>query len=323
MTQSDGNGISVLVYWSEPDEPLVASIAGRFPAATVALCRHKDTFAPLLDQHRPTIVLSVDKLKPRARRELLEAPSVRWLHAANTGIDHLAPWPADRLTVTNSPVHGEVVAEYVIGAVLAMSLGFPHFAAQQRRRVWQSQPLPTIRGRTLAVIGFGRIGQGAGARARALGMRVIGIRMTPAASPAADDVRGLDRLHETLGEADFVALTLPLTPASRGLIDAAAIAAVKPGARLVNVSRGGIVDEVALLAALGDGRIAAAYMDVFATEPLPPDSPLWDRENVMVTPHTCDSEDWQQTAIGLFCDNLERFAAGRPLLNVTDPHRGY
>lgn len=322
MADNEGRDLSILVYWSEPAATL-AAIAQRFPAATLTLCRHKDDFAPLLARHRPAVVLSVDKLKPRARKELLATPTVRWLHAANTGIDHLVPWPADRLTVTNSPVHGEVLADYVIGAILAMNLGFPRFAAQQRRRVWQSHPLPVLRGRTLAVVGFGRIGQGAGLRARALGMRVLGLRLTPAVSPAADEVRGLDRLHETLGEADFVALTLPLTSQSRGMIDAAAVAAIKAGAGLVNVARGGIVDEMALLAALRQGRIAAAYLDVFATEPLPPDNPFWDLDNVVVTPHTGDRQDWQQAAIDLFCDNLECWLAGRPLRHITDPERGY
>ncbi len=322
MTDSDGRDVSILVYWSCPDEAL-ATIARRFPAATVNLCCHKDDFAPLLAEHRPQILLSVDKLKPRARRELLEAASVRWLHAANTGIDHLTPWPAERLTVTNSPVHGEVLADYVIAAVLAMNLGFPRFAAQQRDRVWQAHALPPLRGRTLAVVGFGRIGQGVGTRARALGMRVVGLRVTPEASPAADDVRSIERLHETLGEADFVALTLPLTARSRGMIDAAAIAAFKPGAFLINVARGGIVDEAALLAALDREKIAAAYLDVFATEPLPADSPFWGKDNVVVTPHTGDRENWQQAAIDLFCDNLARWNAGQPLLNVTDPNRGY
>lgn len=322
MTDSDSRGVSILVYWSSPDDAL-STIARRFPAARVTLCCHKDTFAPLLAEHRPQIVLSVDKLKPRARREWLDTPSVRWLHAANTGVDHLAPWPVERLTVTNSPVHSEAVADYAIAAILSMNLGFPRFAAQQRRRIWQSHALRTLRGRTVAIVGFGRIGQGIGHRARALGMRVIGLRVTPEASAAADDVRGVERLNESLSEADFVALTLPLTARSRGMIDAAAIAAFKPGSCLVNVARGGIVDEAALKTALATGRIAAAYMDVFATEPLPQDSPFWDMDNVVVTPHTGDSENWQQAAIDLFCDNLVRWSAGQPLRNVTDPQRGY
>lgn len=322
MTDSVCRNPSILVYWSAADDAL-ETISRRFPAATVTLCRHKDDFAPLLAKFQPQVVLSVDKLKPRARRELLEATSVRWLQAANTGVDHLAPWLAEQLTVTNSPVHGEVLAEYAIAAILAMSLGLPRFAAQQRQRIWQSHSLPTVRGRTLAIVGLGRIGQGTGSRAKALGMRVLGLRMSPEPSPAADDVRSIERLHETLGEADFVVLTLPLTPRSRGMIDAAAIASIKPGAGLVNIARGGIVDEPSLLAALATGQIAAAYLDVFAIEPLPSESPFWSMDNVAITPHTGDRENWQAAAIDLFCDNLARWTAGMPLHNVTDPERGY
>jgi phosphoglycerate dehydrogenase-like enzyme len=155
-------------------------------------------------------------------------------------------------------------------------------------------------------------------------MKVIGVRVSPAPSPAADEVVGLDRLHAALGKADHVAITLPLTAATRGLIGAAEFAAMGSGVHFVDVSRGGVVDEGALLQALASGAIAGATLDVFATEPLPAASPFWGMENVVVTPHSSsDIEGWQQRVLDLFSENLERWLDGRPLRNLIDPARGY
>jgi phosphoglycerate dehydrogenase-like enzyme len=155
-------------------------------------------------------------------------------------------------------------------------------------------------------------------------MRVIGVRSSPRTSPAADRVVGLDGLHSVLGEADHVAVTLPLTPATRGLFGAAELARLRPEAHLVNVSRGGIVDEAALLHALTSGALAGATLDVFEAEPLPPDSPFWGLENVLVTPHSSsDIEGWHDRVLDLFSDNLGCWLDGRPLRNVVGSARGY
>ena len=162
-----------------------------------------------------------------------------------------------------------------------------------------------------------------GARARGLGMRVIGLRTKPQASPAADEVWPIARLRDAVGQADFVAITMPLTPDTRGLFSADLLRAFKPGARLINIARGGIVDEEALLALLKSGHIKEAAIDVFATEPLPAQSPFWDMPNVVVTPHTGDPEDWEGKVAEIFCRNLKLFRAGQPLFNVVDPAKGY
>ena len=256
----------------------------RLPGLDLVACTRPEDLAAMVADHRPQAVLAFKLGRPYPRETLVGAPSVEWIQAGSIGIDHLLPWDSDRVTVVNSPVHRDVMAEFALCGVLMLNLGMPRFIAQQARREWKNHDLPSVMGKTLAVIGFGGIGQGLGRRARALGMRVIGVRVTPEPSADADEVRGLDRLHETLGEADVVALTLPLTERSRDLMDAEAIAACKPGAHLVNVARGGIVDEAALSKAVGSGALTAVFSDVFATEPLPADSPLWAQDNVIVTP---------------------------------------
>jgi phosphoglycerate dehydrogenase-like enzyme len=155
-------------------------------------------------------------------------------------------------------------------------------------------------------------------------MQVVGIRARPAPTAHVDRVEPMEQLHSVLGIADFVVVCLPLTPTTRGLIDAAAFRALKPGAVLVDVSRGSIVRQAALVDALKSGRLKGAVLDVFETEPLPKDNPLWDMENVIVTPH-CSSvyDGWEQRSVEMFCDNLDRWKRGEPLRNVVDPTRGY
>ena len=157
-----------------------------------------------------------------------------------------------------------------------------------------------------------------------MGCRTVGLRANPAPTEAVDEVFGIDRLHDALGAADIVVVCVPLTGVTRHLIDGQAIAAAKPGAVLIDVSRGSVVDGAALVAALRSGHIGGAALDVFETEPLPPDSPFWTLDNVIVTPH-CSSvyDGWERRSAEMFCDNAERWRAGAPLENVVDPARGY
>ena len=207
-----------------------------------------------------------------------------------SGFDHLAPWDADRITVTNGAgVLAPYLAESVTGAMLALACGFPGYAEQQRARRWRPVPFTPLRGRTLLVAGFGHIGECVARNAKALGMRVLATRATPAPHPAADAVQGPGALAALLPEADFVSLHVRLDAATRGLLSREAIAAMKPGAYLINTSRGAVVDEAALIDALRSGHLGGAYLDVFETEPLPAESPLWSMPNVILTPHASDT----------------------------------
>jgi phosphoglycerate dehydrogenase-like enzyme len=237
----------------------------------------------------------------------------------------MQPWDPGRVQVTNSSgIHGDIMAQYVLCAMLMVNQHTRVYVRQQSAKIWRKHLSRSIEGQTLAVVGFGHVGAAIGALARANGMRVLGVRSSPQPSPAADEVVGLDRLHDVLGECEHVAITLPLTEATRGLIGRRELAALRPEAHFINVSRGGIVDEDALHEALTSGAIACATLDVFASEPLPLDSPFWSLDNVVLTPHSSsDIEGWQQRVIDLFSDNLRRWLDGRPLRNVVDPARGY
>ena len=275
-------------------------------------------------------------------RILYRAPSLRWVHSATAGVERVLT-PASRsrgLVITNARgVFSRPIAEYVMLMILAVSRRLPQLIELQSERTWQPLEARELRDVTVGIVGLGSIGRAVGALGTAFGCRVVATRRRPEAGSHPTDAVGDDpflgsamldrvlppeRLPELLAESDFVVLAAPLTPDTRGLISDEAIAQMKPGAWVINVARGELIDERALARALRDGRIGGAVLDTFREEPLPPTSTLYDLPNVILTPHT----SWSSTrvldrSVDLFCENLRRFAAGRPLVNVVDPDAGY
>ncbi len=319
--------VTILIH-SDTPELFEERVRSRFPdrELTFVHCRTYDGIHAALEDARPDIVLShkFDR-EPYPGRAIADAPSVRWIHAGGTGVDHFAPWDERRLVVTNSPgLPRLAMSEYAIGAIYALNQNFPRYHRQQLRREWRRGTVRQSEAGTLVVVGLGRIGRAVCARAKAAGMSVIGVRRRAEPIQEADEVIPVDRLHEALARADYLVVIVPLTEETRGLIDAAALAAMKPGALVVNISRGGVVVDDALVAALESGQVRGACLDVFETEPLPEESPFWDMENVIVTPHVAGFVDgWQHGVADLFCDNLERWLAGKPLNDTVDPRQGY
>jgi phosphoglycerate dehydrogenase-like enzyme len=318
--------MKLLVHYDKADLALDI-LRRRHPAVTIACCTDYTSLPDVLAREEPEVLFTVRFAGtpgfPRA--PILAAPSLRWVSVGGSGTDHLAPWDPARLTVTNAAgVAAEAMAQYVIGGILHFTLGIPDFERHQRERAWTAGAVTTVTGRTIAILGLGKTGQAVAKLTKALGMQVLGVRARPAATAGVDRVEPIERLQDVLRAADYLAICLPLTPATRGLLDEAAFAALKPGAIVVDVSRGGIVRQAALLAALREGRVAGAVLDVFETEPLPSDNPLWTMANVVITPH-CSSvyEGWERRAVEMFCDNLDRWVRGAPLENVVDPARGY
>jgi phosphoglycerate dehydrogenase-like enzyme len=194
----------------------------------------------------------------------------------------------------------------------------------QRRHAWQELHCVELRGATLVVLGTGQIGGAVARLSGAFGLRVIGVRRTPHQAPGCDEVVGPEGLHSALAQADYVVVACPLTAETEGMLGAAEFAALKPGAYLLNVSRGKVVQEPALLAALASGQLAGAYLDAHAQEPLPPTHPLWELPNVLIIPHDSHSSPLiGDNIVELFCDNLRRYLAGESLRNVVDRTRGY
>jgi phosphoglycerate dehydrogenase-like enzyme len=275
-------------------------------------------------------------------RILGRAPALRWVHSATAGVERVLT-PASRargLTITNARgVFSRPIAEYVLLMMLAVSRRLPELLELQAERTWQPLESRELRDMTVGIVGLGSIGRAVGALATAFGCRVIATRRRPEAGSHApegagdepflgtmmlDRVLPPERLHELLAESDFVVLAAPLTSDTVGLIGEASIAHMKPGAWVINVARGELVDERALERALRSGRLGGAVLDTFREEPLSPSSPLYDLPNVILTPHT----SWSSTrvvdrSVELFCENLRRYAAGRPLVNVVDPDAGY
>ena len=310
------------------DAPIgyLGDLERRFPAVAFDAITAYAELPAALARHRPEVALvnKVEKV-PFPRAALLGCPTLKWVQAASAGVDHLVPWDTARVQVTNvSGIHGELMTQYVLGVIFAHNLRLLQCQRDMARQHWQHFDGRVAAGRTLAIVGLGRIGQEIARAAKFFGLRVIGLKTRPEPIPHADAVWGIERLHEALRQADYVVIVVPKTPGTLKLIDARAIAALKPGAVFINVARGGVVDEPALLAALRERRIAFAAVDVFESEPLPPESPFWRQENMLVTPHSSsDVEGWHGLVAGIFAENLENWLAGRPLRNLTDPARGY
>ncbi|MBA3416437.1 MAG: D-2-hydroxyacid dehydrogenase [Chloroflexia bacterium] len=264
---------------------------------------------------------------------LAAAPGLRWIHVGGAGVDTLPPAEIRRhgaILTNSSGVHVPNIPEHVLALMLAFARRLPQLLAAQREHRWRDtethDEVFELSGQTLLLVGMGDLGLGTGERAAALGMDVIGFRRradTPV--PAfVSRVFGPDGLHVALGQADHVLVSLPLTPATRGLIGAAELAAMRPGAFLYNVGRGPIVDQPALEAALAAGRLGGAGLDVTDPEPLPPESPLWTLENVIITAHTSGaSPRYWDRAIEQVVENVRRFRSGEDLVNRVDLDAGY
>lgn len=269
------------------------------------------------------------------RQDLPElAPRLRWVQATSAGIGQFvrsagydARMPHTVFT-TASGVHAQPLAEFCLLAMLMFSRNLWQMQRLQAERRWERFAATDLAGRTLGVVGVGRIGAAVARLGKALGMTVLGVKRTPAGvAPAelgCDELYGPDGLGAVLPRSQFLVLVTPHTGETERLLGAAELALLPAGAVLVNIGRGALVDEGALVAALRAGRLGGAALDVFAAEPLPPDSPLWGLPNVLISPHSASTSDRENARITeLFCDNLRRYLAGEPLRNVLDTQRLY
>lgn len=256
------------------------------------------------------------------------AQRLQWVHWAGAGVD-AALFPALRdssVILTNARgVFDPFIAEYVLGLVLCFAKDFPGTVHRQAARQWEFRYTEPIAGRTALVVGTGSIGSAIGRLLKAAGMQVTGVaRSARGDDPVFGAVAPMEALDARLGEADYVINVTPSTPQTRGLFSAARFGHMKAGSRFINVGRGDAVDEPALLEALHRGPLAGAALDVFAAEPLPAASPLWQRDDVIVSPHMSGDVRGSQAHLAeQFTDNLQRFLAGEPLRNVVDKQRGY
>lgn len=258
------------------------------------------------------------------------APRLRWLQATSAGIGQFVKrmgydvsMPGTVFT-TASGVHAIPLAEFCVMSMLNHYRGLAQMQSDQRAHRWERFATTDLPGKTVAVIGMGNIGSEIARLSCAHGMRVIGSKMTPTPAPNVERIFAHDDLKAMLGDADVVIMTAPHTPITDKMLDAAAFAAMRDGAYFINIGRGATVDEGALIGALQSGKLSGAALDVFAEEPLPAESPLWDMLNVLVSPHSASTSAKENDRLtDLFSDNLRCFLDGRPLRNVLDTDRLY
>lgn len=259
---------------------------------------------------------------------LAAAPALLWQHTPSAGVDHIITlsFLERNIILTNGAgVHAIPIAEFVLAFMLYHSKHLRRLQGLQAERHWDTGlELQELMDATVLIIGAGGIGQEIAKRATAFGMRVWGSRRSPQPLAEFERVVGTQEWRSLLPKADYVVIATPLTPETKGMVDAAALRSMSASAYLINIARGAVVEEAALLTALGEGWIAGAGIDTFDTEPLPPDSPFWSLPNVFVTPHcSANSPQTQPRSVQLFLENLQRYQAGMPLRNVVDKKAGY
>ena len=261
------------------------------------------------------------------------APKLRWIQSPSAGVEYVARVPelvdSDVLLTNTRGAHGPSIGEHTFALLLALTRRIPECLDLQRQHKWGRVELyrtsREIKGATMGIFGYGAIGRGVAQRATAFEMNLLAVDAQAVnGEPFLDEVWPLSRLPELLERSDVVVIAAPLTAESRDLIDAAMLARMRPDAYLIIVSRGGIVNETALAAALGEGRLAGAGIDVTEVEPLAESSPLWNAPNTVITPHLAgDSFQKERRCVEILCDNLQRFSRGEELVNLVNKRRGY
>ncbi|HEX2910414.1 MAG TPA: D-2-hydroxyacid dehydrogenase [Chloroflexia bacterium] len=262
------------------------------------------------------------------------AKALKWIQVTSAGVNHLLSYPEiinSDVTVTNSAgIMAPAIADQVLGYILTFSRQLSYMFKQQERKEWAHSfadklPLIELAGRSVGIIGYGHIGMEIARRARAFGMKVIATKNnTEGNFPEVDTLLPSSDLDKLLKESDYVVMCAPLTPKTEGMLGRAEFEQMKSSAYFINIARGQLVKEPELIEVLREKRIAGAALDVFVQEPLPPESPFWEMENVLITPHSSGNfEHYLTRACELFAANLERYFDGKPLINLVDKKRGY
>jgi phosphoglycerate dehydrogenase-like enzyme len=305
--------VNILILLTLP-EPIRSQyrdrLRKRFPEVAIDLVDHHSKVGPYI----ATTDALVTFAPMLSAQVLASATRLKWVQALGTGVDNLIDQPALRedVIVTNvRGIHGAPVAEAALAGMLALARGLPRALRAQNERQWQRFPAQLLHDKTVGIFGVGQIAEALAPKCKALGMRVVGVTSAPRQVPGFDLINHREKLAEVVGDFDFLVLLTPLSAATRNSVDAGIFAAMKPTSYLINLARGGVVDEPALIAALASNRIAGAALDVFNQEPLPADHPFWSMPNVIITAHQggfCDV--YIDYALPTVETNMERFLRG-------------
>lgn len=308
----------VLIYHKREAETYARLVKARRGSIQLHLCSSPADASRLIEEMEILYAWNFPPdLFPRARR-------LQWIQAMGAGVERfLVPELPKSVTVTRVPgVFGPWMAEYTLAWCGWVTQRMEQIRENQRQRRWIVPPPDRLRGKTMTIIGLGDIGREIARLARAFGMRLIGVSRSGKGMPGVKTIYSTRGLKQALAPCDFAVVTLPLTGQTRGLIGEPELSAMKPAAWLLNLGRGPVIQEHALLRALDDKVIAGAVLDVFDTEPLPPDHPFWGRDDVVVTPHV-SGPSVPEEITSVFNDNLRRYLSGRKLRHAVDRRRGY
>lgn len=313
--------MNVLIYTREHDAvEFKGYLTQEFPDITFLTTKEEGEAATLIEMAEVLVTLRFsDSLLGKAR-------DLKWIHTIITGTNYIEELPSfqarkDLILTSTRGIHGPQMSELAILQMIALNRRFHHFVRNQDRRVWTRWPTALLQDKTVAILGIGVIGESIARKCKAFEMTVIGVDPVHRKVDAVDRFYGMDRLHQAMAEADYVVDVAPSTPENQKMINAAALARMKPTAFFVNIGRGETVDEEALLQVLKDRKIAGAALDVFWQEPLPPEHPFWGLNNLILTPHVGGMADiYLKQAVGVFKENLRRYLRGerRDLVNFIE-----
>jgi phosphoglycerate dehydrogenase-like enzyme len=322
----DDNTVLVL---ADPTDPLLAMLADLPGKTGIAVGNSPEAFVRAAPD--ASVIFNWSGSRALLREVFAMAPKIRWVHSRSAGLDSLlfpelveSPVP-----LTNGTgVFSQSLGEFALGAILYFAKDFRRMIRNQMAGRWEQFDITEISGQTVGIVGYGDIGRAVATRVRAMGMRVLAVkRHGPPlynVDPLVDQIYAPEHRIEMISRCDYIVASAPLTPETRGMIGEAEFAAMKPSAVTINVGRGPVIDEDAMLKALTEGRIKGAGLDVFTHEPLPEGHPFYRLENVLLSPHCADhTADWLEQAMRFFLGNFERFRKGEPLRNVVDKKLGY
>ncbi len=292
-----------------------------FPDVLVAIVADRTELEPYLPEAE--VIMSFGKpLGPQANQIIEKARKLKWIQSLGTGVDNIVDLPSlprDVIVTNMHGIHGASMSEAAIFLMMALGRQFPRSVHNKDGKSWDRWPMQLLDRKTVGIFGMGAIATGLGPRCKALGMTVVGISSMPRAVAGFDRVEARSKLHQVAAEVDFLVVLVPYSPETHHVVDAALLGAMKKTAYLVNLARGGVTDEPALVAALQNKTIAGAALDVFEKEPLPQDHPLWSLDNVIITPHLGGyGDDYDDQALAIIGPNLRHFLAGNTgaLINI-------
>jgi len=323
------NKTTILLLRGGKEVPPLAPLAGLRESENVVIGDSPEAFRAAAPDAE--VIFNWSGGLPLFREVFLMCPKLRWVHSRSAGLERslFIELVAKDIPLTNgSGVFSPSLGEFTLAAILYFAKDFRRMIRNQMAGAWSQFDVEMVAGKTVGIIGYGDIGRAIAARCRAMGMKILALKRHVPADPKSDQLVDQyftrERLCEMAALCDYIAVAAPLTPETRGMVGAAEFAAMKKSAVVINVGRGPIIEEKAMIAALSEGRIKGAALDVFDEEPLPKDHPFYKMENVLLSPHCADhTTEWLDDAMRFFVDQFDRYRKGQPLLNVVDKKLGY